>query len=253
MLSPSCINTGAPLPRRCLVVDDDPTAVQIIVQCIARVPSLQVVGSCSSALEALEFLQQQSVDILFLDVLMPLVSGIDLLRLLLHKLPRLPHTVLITSSAAHAVEAFEYDVVDYLLKPVSFARFAQAVDKVELVIAQKALTSCQTTAGVPDVFFIKGMGHKMTRIKLDEVYYFEAANSYVSAILEHETLTISCSLRELQKRLPATMFAPIHRSFLVNVRLIDSIGTDVLFIKKKQLPISLPHRAALLKWLQVLA
>lgn len=252
MLSPSCINAGAALPRRCLVVDDDPTAIQLILQCIVRLPSLQVVGTCSSAVEALVFLQQQPVDLLFLDIMMPLVSGLELLHLLLHQLPRLPHTILVTSSTTHAAEAFDYAVVDYLLKPISFARFAQAIDKVELLLAKTLATSCLSATAIPNVFFIKGIGHKMTRIDLDEVHYFEASKSYVSIVMEHKTLTISCSLRELQNRLPANLFAPIHRSFLVNIRLIDSIGPDVVLVKNKELPVSLPHRAALLKCLHVL-
>lgn len=246
---------GATLSRRCLVVDDDPAAIQVILQCIARLPSMQVVGTCSSAVEALQVLQQQPVDILFLDILMPLVSGLDLLRLLrllLPQLPKLPYIILVTSSTAHAAQAFDYGVVDYLLKPISFTRFTQAIDKVELLIARTQAIRSLPAASIPNIFFIKGMGHKRTRVNLDEVHYFEASKSYVNIVMEHEKLTISCALRDLHKRLPANLFAPIHRSFLVNIRFIDSVGPDVVLIKNKELPISLPHRAALLKWLYIL-
>lgn len=252
MLSSPFTDAAAAMPLRCLVVDDDPAAVQVILQCLSRIPSLQAVGSCNNAVDALELLRQQPVDVLFLDILMPLVSGIDLLRLMLHQLPRLPYTILITGSTTHAVEAFEYAVVDYLLKPISFARFEQAIDKVELLVAKELLTNRRAALVTSSLFFIKGMGHKRTRVNLEEVYYFEASSSYVNIITEHKQLTISSSLRELQKRLPANQFVPIHRSFLVNVYLIESVETDVLRIKNKQLPISLPHRASLLERLHML-
>ena len=136
IISPSEL-AAATAPLRCLVVDDDPLSVQIVLNCIANTPFLEAAGSCTSAVEAAELLRTQMppIDVLFLDIEMPMMSGIDLLRMQIE----LPQVVLITSSDNYAVQAFEFAVADYLLKPLSYPRFLQAAQKVlELIRAERA-------------------------------------------------------------------------------------------------------------------
>nr|GFC40552.1 two-component response regulator ARR22 [Tanacetum cinerariifolium] len=164
------------VPLRCLVVDDDPLSVQIVLNCIANTPFLEAVGSCLSAVEAAEMLrtQTQPIDVLFLDVEMPMMSGIDLLRMQIE----LPQVVLITSSDNYAVQAFEFAVADYLLKPLSYPRFLQAAQKVlELISAERAAehetAQLTATATEPDFTFVK-VDTKLVRVDFKDVQYVEA-------------------------------------------------------------------------------
>ena len=229
-------------PLRCLLVDDDPMAILLLTQCIARTPELHVVGSCTNAVEALHFLRTESVDVLFLDILMPLLSGVDLLHLLLHHLPKQPYTVLVTSSDDHAVQAYDYGVVDYLLKPINFSRFRQTVDKI-MALA----TETETPPLPPSTFMLVKVGSQFVRVTFAEVYYLEARGGSVHIRLKDQELVVAISLRTLCRRFPVADFLLIHRSFLVNIQFIEAVEETDLLIQRQRLPISALLRPELLK------
>ena len=221
-------------PLRCLVVDDDPLSVQVVLNCINNTPFLTSAGSHTNAVEAAETLRTQPVDVLFLDVEMPLMSGIDLLRTLQHP----PLVVLITGSKDYAVQAFEFAVVDYLVKPVSLARFLQAAQKV-LDTATAAATAPEAAfqpTDDPNFTFVK-VDTKLVRVAYDEVRYVEALGDYVHIVTATSKLIVYSTMKAVEEKFPASRFVRAHRSFIVNVNRIQALEDNSLVVEGKHIPV----------------
>lgn len=218
-------------PLRCLVVDDDPLSVQVVENCIASTPFLKAVGSCESAVAAAEVLRNQEVDLLFLDVEMPLMSGIDLLSTLQNP----PLVILITSSKQYAVEAFEYDVVDYLLKPVSYARFLKAAQRA-LELHQAHPTAEPSVPADADFTFMK-VDTKLVKVLFDEVRYVEALGDYVHIVTGQSKLIVYSTMKAVEEKFPDTLFVRAHRSFIVNLKRVQAIEDNNIIIDNKHIPI----------------
>jgi two-component system LytT family response regulator len=216
-------------PLRCLVVDDDPLSVQVVENCIASTPFLKSIGNCESAVAAAEVLRNQEVDLLFLDVEMPLMSGIDLLSTLQNP----PLVVLITSSKQYAVEAFEYDVVDYLLKPVSYARFLKAAQRA-LELKHSSPAAEPTTDA--DFTFMK-VDTKLVKVLFDEVRYVEALGDYVHIVTGQSKLIVYSTMKAVEEKFPDTLFVRVHRSFIVNLKRVQAIEDNNIVIDNKHIPI----------------
>ena len=227
--------SSIPTPLRCLVVDDDPLSVQVVLNCINNTPFLVSAGSHTSPVAAAESLRTQPVDVLFLDVEMPLMSGLDLLRTLQHP----PLVVLITSSKDYAVQAFEHAVVDYLVKPVSYARFLQAAQKVlEAATAAPAPTAdgpIQPTDD-PNFTFVK-IDNKLVRVAYDEVRYVEALGDYVHIVTGTSKLIVYSTMKAVEEKFPASRFVRVHRSFIVNVNRIQALEDNSLIVETKHIPV----------------
>ena len=220
-----------PAPLRCLVVDDDPLALRIIENCIANTPFLAHVASCESAVAAAEVLRQQPVDLLFLDVEMPLMSGLDLLRTLQHP----PLVILITGSKSYAVEAFEYDVLDYVVKPISYARFSQAAQKALETVAARTETP---DAAAPDspFTFVK-IDNKLVKVQFEEVEYVEALGDYVHIVTGKNKLIVYSTMRAVEEKFPNALFVRVHRSFIVNLKRVQTIEDNTIIMDSKHIPI----------------
>ncbi|TGE27002.1 LytR/AlgR family response regulator transcription factor [Hymenobacter metallicola] len=226
-----------PSPLRCLVVDDDPLSVQIVINCINNTPFLTTVGSFDSALAAAEVLRNQPVDLLFLDVEMPLMSGLDLLSTLQNP----PMVILITSSKHYAVEAFEHDVVDYLVKPISYARFLKAAQKALELSETDASTATATTNAVatstdPDFTFVK-VDTKLVKVLFNDVCYVEALGDYVHIVMPHSKLIVYSTMKAVEEKFPTSVFVRAHRSFIVNLKRVQAIEDNTITIENKQIPI----------------
>ncbi|KAA9338481.1 response regulator transcription factor [Hymenobacter busanensis] len=220
-------------PLRCLVVDDDPMAVQVVQNCIANTSFLEAAGSCTSAVEAADVLRSTPIDLLFLDVEMPQMSGIDLLGTLQNP----PLVVLITSSTEYAVQAFEHSVVDYLVKPVRYARFLQAAQKaLDAVEARSASDKEPTTPSGADFTFVK-VDNKLVRVLFDEVRYVEALGDYVHVVTGQQKLIVYSTMRAVEEKFPAQQFVRVHRSFIVNLRHIQAIEDNAVVIEGKHISI----------------
>ncbi|WP_324675954.1 LytTR family DNA-binding domain-containing protein [Hymenobacter sp. GOD-10R] len=217
---------------RCLVVDDDPLSIQVVNNCIVNTAFLQATGSCDSAVKAAEVLRHQSVDLLFLDVEMPLMSGIDLLKTLQNP----PMVVLITSSKEYAVEAFEYDVVDYLIKPVSYARFLKAAQKALEMQNQRPEVEQPVHASEVDYTFVK-VDTKLVKVPFQEVRYVEALGDYVHIVLAQHKLIVYSTMKAVEEKFPSSLFVRVHRSFIVNIRSVHSIEDNMIVIDNKHIPI----------------
>jgi two-component system LytT family response regulator len=230
-----------PSTLRCLVVDDDPLSVQIVINCINNTPFLTAVGTYDSAMAAADVLRTQPVDLLFLDVEMPLMSGIDLLNTLQNP----PLVILITSSKHYAVEAFEHDVVDYLVKPISYGRFLKAAQKaLELADATLASTTTSSAAASgtitpgsdPDFTFVK-VDTKLVKVLFNDVSYVEALGDYVHIVMPHSKLIVYSTMKAVEEKFPSSIFVRAHRSFIVNLKRVQAIEDNTITIENKQIPI----------------
>ena len=224
--------SSVPTPLRCLVVDDDPLSVQVVLNCINNTPFLVSVGSHTSPAEAAETLRTQPVDVLFLDVEMPLMSGLDLLRTLQHP----PLVVLITGSKDYAVQAFEHAVVDYLVKPVSYARFLQAAQKVLDAVPAAAESSDIQPTDDPNFTFVK-IDNKLVRVAYDEVRYVEALGDYVHIVTGTSKLIVYSTMKAVEEKFPASRFVRVHRSFIVNINRIQALEDNSLIVETKHIPV----------------
>lgn len=227
----------------CLVVDDEPAARNIIERYIQQLPMLKLLGECGNAIHAMDIMQAQQVDLLFLDINMPQLSGTDLLRVL--KNP--PKTILITAHEEFALQGYELDVVDYLLKPVQFNRFLKAVQKVAH-IQPVSLNDVQTSslpAQEPFIYF--RADRKMVKVLLKDILYVESMKDYIKVFTTAGIIITKLSISSLEELLPESSFIRTHRSFIVSLQKIRSFTPEVIEIDKAEVPIGKLYRNSVLK------
>lgn len=222
----------------CLIVDDERLAQELLENYIQKVPSLTHVASCSSALEAMQYLAQNKVDILFLDIQMPDLTGIEFLR----TVKDVPATILTTAYSEYALEGYELSVIDYLLKPIEFNRFLQAVNKVfqQNNIAPSTIppvVSPTATPSAPTYFFIK-TDSKIVKIAFDKVLYIEALQKYIRIHTVNKRVVSLFSMSKIQELLPVDRFFRTHRSFIINMDKIDSVEGNMVTIGSHTIPVS---------------
>lgn len=223
----------------CLVIDDEPLAREILKEHIARVEALELTGTCSNAVEAISFLKEHSVDLLFLDIQMPQLLGTNFIRTL--KNP--PKVIFTTAYRKYAVEGFELDAVDYLLKPISFERFLKAVNKVlQLNIATAQPTILMPTPkerqnGQSNSFMYFRAERKMVKVFFRDILFIEGLKDYIKIVTDTKTIVTKYVLSTLEEMLPANEFLRIHKSYIVAISKIDSYNADTIQIAKHELPI----------------
>lgn len=216
----------------CLAVDDEPLALDLLEDNIRKVTSLKLVSKCSNAIEANLFLQEHPVDLLFLDIQMPGISGIQFLQGL-SKAP--PMVILITAYEKYAVEGYNLDVVDYLLKPVSFERFLKAINKA----ADKVKGKVQTAIAKADYLFVNSE-YNLIRIDLNDIAYVEGLKDYVKIFLASSPRPVitRMSMKSLEEKLPPERFVRVHKSFIIALSKIESIRKGRISLLKALIPIS---------------
>jgi DNA-binding LytR/AlgR family response regulator len=219
----------------CLIVDDEPIAQEILEKYILQIDVLNLVGKCGNAFEALNVLHKEQIDIVFLDIKMPSLSGLDMLKTIQNP----PHVILTTAFSEFGVESYEYGITDYLLKPISFERFLRAINK--LVIPQNSkLTLPQPEDKIvePTFIFFKA-DKKIHKYYFSDILFIEGSGNYVKIHSQHEKpLLVLDKLTDLQNKLPQKQFIRVHKSFIVNVSHIQKIEGNMLTIHNKILPIS---------------
>lgn len=236
---------------RCLVVDDEPLALDILANYIQKMPNLSLVATCTEPLEALSLIQQGKVDLLFLDIQMPTLTGIQFLRVMNGKCK----TILTTAYSEYALEGYEYDVADYLLKPISFERFLKAVQK---TVGQLAVVSEQSSVGsfqasidsensetlrspTPiqpqlDFIFVK-TEYKIQKINLSDILYLEGLKDYVSIYTTTERILTLQTMKKMEEMLPSNRFVRVHKSYIVSLEKIETIERQRIFIGKNTIPV----------------
>lgn len=211
---------------RCLIVDDETLSQDVIESYIKEFPMIELVRKCNNAMEAVAALQEEEVHLLFLDVKMPGLSGINMLK----TLPAPPSVIFTTAYPQHAVEGFELNAVDYLLKPFSFERFVQAVNKV-----RRQLPS-------PSYFTVKA-DKKIYKLNFEDITYFTSIGDYLKIFLKSGKVIITSeTLKNIEENLPSALFLRIHKSYIVAVRSIQYMEGNQLVIEGASLPIGLKYK-----------
>lgn len=231
-----------------LIIDDEALARKLLEQYVSKIPHLKLIGSLSNAMEALMFIQKQPVDIIFTDIQMPHFSGIEFVN----TLKKQPVIIFTTAYSQYAIEGFELGVTDYLLKPISFPRFMQAIEKaIQYLNLQKNKTV--SNAGVEEQmtgssFFVKS-GRTMHQINYDELLYIEGQQEYVSFHTANKTVIAYYSLKKLEEELPAGQFIRIHKSYIISIKHIETIDSNYIVISGKKIPIGKHYTDGVKKWL----
>ncbi len=213
-----------------MAIDDEPLSLDLVEDNIRKISFLTLVKKCSTALEANEFLRQKPVDLLFLDIQMPGLSGIQLLQ----GLSKTPLVIFVTAYEQYALDGYSLDVIDYLLKPVSFERFLKAVNK-----AHDKFKSNNSPGTLPEYLFVNSE-YNLVRIDFNDIAYIEGLRDYVKIYLISATRAVitRLSMKSLEEKLPANMFVRVHKSFIVSLSKITSIRKGRISILKAQIPIS---------------
>lgn len=223
------------MSTRCVIIDDEPFAIKVLETHLARVPDVEVVATCRSALEAFDILRKQTVDLLFLDIQMPELTGLDFLRALAHP----PNVILTTAYREYALEGFELDVVDYLLKPISLPRLLRALDKARRL--NDSTLAGKTSTRTSHMLALTADRQTVT-VALDKVVYIESMGDYVTVHAQGRTIVSKQRIGELAERLGPHGFLRIHRSFLVSMAHITAYSAEEVHIDTETLPISRSYR-----------
>lgn len=229
---------------RCLAVDDEPLALELLEDNIRSVPYLQLVGSCRNAMEATQLLQTQQIDLIFSDIQMPGLNGLQLISSLSVK----PMFILITAHEKFALEGYALDVVDYLLKPVAYERFVKACNKAleRYTLRQQSISGAATQ--VPEVkkFIFVPVDYKMVKVMLPEVVRLEALKDYIRIHFtgNQRPMLVRMSMKAMEDLLPMSDFLRIHKSHIVSIRSITAVRKSSVFIGEEELPVSEQYKNA---------
>jgi DNA-binding LytR/AlgR family response regulator len=221
---------------RCIAIDDEKLALDLIEDDILKVPFLQLVKKCKSGIEALDVLQTEKIDLLFLDIRMPDITGIQFLKSLTHK----PLVIFTTAYDKYALEGFELDVIDYLLKPYSFERFLKAVNKAQEYLAILEKNLAHPAAGdisFSDQFIFVKSDYKLVKIEIAEIQYIESLKDYVKIVAGGKPVLTLSSMKAIEEKLSGSDFIRVHRSFMVNIRKIQYIHRSFVMVGDKEIPI----------------
>jgi len=213
---------------KAIAIDDEPVALDVIKTLAAKISFMQVAACFTNAFDAIPFLQQQKVDLIFLDIKMPDISGIDFLQ----SLQRPPMVIFTTAYSEHAVQSFELDAIDYLLKPFSQARFLKACTKAY----EQFVLKNNTPANTAGYIFIK-TGTEQLRVMLEEILYVESNGNYMQFILADKKITTRLTMYEAETMLPATSFVRIHRGYIIAKKHITKIDRGSVWVNNIELPI----------------
>ncbi|AKD04438.1 response regulator transcription factor [Pontibacter korlensis] len=236
---------------RCLAVDDEPLALDIIESYVSKLPFLKLVKTCSSATEAMQVLQEEQIDLMFLDIEMPELTGIQFLNILKHQ----PLIIFTTAYPDYALEGFNQDAVDYLLKPIPFDRFLKAVTKAQERLQRPNGKATEAPAPQPapvaehDFMFVKA-DYKTIRVDFRDILWIEGLKDYIIIQTKEQKIITLLSMNKMMEKLPDTKFLRVHRSFIVSLQKIDSIEKSRIRIGTKEIPIGEVYKEQFLKWVE---
>jgi two-component system, LytTR family, response regulator len=238
---------GHTIPLKCIIVDDEPMARDVIRRYIEKVPTLKISGEFGNAIDATVFLQDQEVDIIFLDIRMPQLSGTDFVRSL-HSIPKIIFT---TAHKEYAHEGFELDVADYLLKPIRFDRFLRAVNKAvpkkELFVDIPVINSLAIENKPEESFIYVRVDRKMVKVVLDEILYIESDKDYVKIFSGNSYILTRQTIASIEAMLSEKQFVRIHRSYIISLSKVRSFTHEAVDVGNKELPIGKLYRNNFLK------
>jgi two-component system LytT family response regulator len=229
---------------RCLLVDDEPLAISLLQKHISQLDFMEVAGTCPNALKAMEFLKKTQIDLMFLDIRMPAINGIDFLRMLRDP----PKVIITTAYREYALDGYDLDIVDYLLKPITFDRFFKATERYlrnsNLPISQPV----QATTG-PSGIYIKS-AHKNIKLNPDDILYMESLKDYVKIYTTGTTITTKYKISDMEVTLADKGFLRVHRSFIVNLKHLSAFTSSDVEIGKIEIPIGESYKELVFKRLR---
>lgn len=232
---------------KCLIIDDEPMAIKVIENHVSNFDDLKVVGTCQSALEAFPLLQKETIDILFLDIEMPKINGLSFLK----SLKNPPLVLVTTAHRDYALEGFELDIVDYLLKPISLNRFIKAISKIYRLKNPSQITNNQQNsqeAKPLNHIYVKS-NRENIKINLSEIQYIESLKNHIKICTAKGTHITLVSITETANKLPTNNFVRIHRSFIINLNHVDSFSNSYVSIQRKSIPIGNVYKSMVLELL----
>jgi len=237
---------------KCIAVDDEPLALDIIADYVAKVPFLELVKRTENAIEAMQLVQEGNIDLVFLDIQMPELTGIQFLKIAGNK----ANYILTTAYSQYALESYDLNVSDYLLKPIAFDRFYKAVEKVRnqlqkqetavVVTKPEPAAVAPTTAQIQDFIFVK-TEHKIQKIELDDILYIEGLKDYISIFTKTERVITLQNMKKMEETLPKGEFIRVHKSYIISVDKIESIERSRISIGGKTIPVGDTYRDAFFK------
>jgi DNA-binding LytR/AlgR family response regulator len=230
-----------------MIVDDEPLAIKLVESHIMKLDNLEVVARCSNAMEAFEILREKKIDLLFLDIQMPQITGIEFIKTL--KNP--PKVIITTAYRQYAIDGYELDVVDFLLKPISFERFLKSINKYYHYASQDmTVVTAPVTDGLGDSSYMDVRENKkIVRIYLRDIKFIEGLNEYVGINTAERKIITKCSLTRIEEKLPSDRFLRIHKSFIVPMARIQAFTSTTVEVDKKELPIGRSYKNIVLKTL----
>lgn len=237
------------MKTKCIIIDDEPLARSLLRNHISKIENLEIVAECADAMKALQVLRDNKVDIMFIDIEMPQITGIEFLKILKN-----PPVVIITSAYGdYALHSFELDVLDYLLKPITFERFLKAVNKYYRENKEKNEDSYSNSGLIPagEPFIYVKENKRLIKINLDEILYIEGLSEYVQIYTDRKKFITKTSLTSLEEKLPSGGFLRIHKSFIVSLSRIESFTSSTIEIPGKELPIGRSYKNPVINALQL--
>lgn len=222
--------------QKCIIVDDEPAAHYVLINYIRQNPDLELVAQCYNGYEAIRYLKENAVDLMFLDIDMPEITGMELLKVL----PSQPKTILTTAYSEFALESYDYGVIDYLLKPIYFPRFLKSVERFFSMIAlpESVEEKPETTISIKvDGYFVE--------LELNKILYAQSFGNYVKIFTLNKIYLASTTTNDFEKALPESLFLRIHKSYIIALDKIDDAGKEHVTIRKNQLPIGITYRREL--------
>ncbi len=232
------------MTTKCIIVDDEPLAIEVIASHLSKISDIEVVAECDTAVKAFEILQKKDIDLIFLDIQMPEITGLEFLKTL--KNP--PKVIITTAYRKYAIDGYELDVLDFLLKPVSFERLLKAIDKYYKYASSdvKVIHNQRSDNNDKDIIYVKE-NKKIVRLELKDILFIESLKDYVVIHTVYKKVITKISISALEKKLPAERFLRIHRSYIAAVDKIDAFTPNSVEIGKKELTIGRSYKNTVMK------
>jgi DNA-binding LytR/AlgR family response regulator len=226
---------------KCIIVDDEPLAQQVLETFIQRIGTLELIAKCENAMEAYEVLHHEKIDVMFLDIQMPVITGVEFLRTLQNP----PAVIFTTAYTDFAMEGYDLNVTDYLLKPFSFERFLKAINKAtEQIVLQQQLTHEAEASN--DYFFVKE-DSKLVKINFQDIDHIECMKDYAKIFTKQRMIVTHHTMKKFEEVLPNSLFLRIHRSYIVSIPAIQSIFGNIVETPKGKLPVGANYKDELMK------
>jgi DNA-binding LytR/AlgR family response regulator len=223
---------------KCLIVDDEPLAQEVIENYIARIPNLEMVKKCSDAIQAFEVMKKEKIDLIFLDIQMPVIDGLSFLK----SVKNIPSVIITTAFPQHALESYDFDVTDYLLKPISFERFLKAVNK----ILDKRNNISNAAEQKSDFIFLKVDG-KLVKVNFSEIMYVEGMKDYLKVFLKDKFYVVHQTMKRFEESLPHQQFVRVHKSYIVSLPAVKTIIGNYIEVNDQHIPIGANYKDELIQ------